>query len=124
MKDPLHVSLEDLTVEHNGKKIVLNKGLLDRQNCWGKLDTIKALHKEKLKLYSVMENTNDVAYLKHADQLLTSIEFQLQDAWGFGRDQNFHRFWERPKCQCPRMDNMDNYPYQQIINQGCPLHGN
>lgn len=123
MKDPLHVSIEDLTVSHNGKKIVLNKRLLDRQNCWDKLDVIKTLHKEKLKLYSMMENTNDAAFLKSADQLLTGIEFELQDAWGFPRDQNFHRFWERPKCQCPSMDNSDMYPHQQYINQSCPLHG-
>lgn len=123
MKDPLHVSLEDLTITHNGKRVTLNKRLLDQQNCWNNLEKIKTLHKEKLVLYEVLEKNDDADTLKRTDKLLTDVEFQLQDAWGFARDQNFHRFWERPKCKCPSMDNRDSYPYQQYTSSDCPLHG-
>ena len=56
--------------------------------------------------------------------LYTEIEFELQDAWGFGRDIKFHKFWDRPHCACAKMDNEDNYPsgFYYFLS-GCTLHG-
>lgn len=122
-KDPLHFTREELTVRHGKRGIMLNKRLLDRQNAWEELDTLKALHKEKLEIYEKMDNTDCPAALVVFDKQLNEIEFKLQDAWGFERNANFFRIWERPKCTCPKMDNEDRYPYGHIISGGCVLHG-
>lgn len=159
--DPLHVSYVTLTIFHepSGKGLILNKGLLDRQNCWENLDLIKELHYERLELEAMMAKSisEKEAYLdlvegacdkmmshdlisacnkaiekelnQYNDFLMfcnayyTLIEFELQKAWGFSQDKNFHRFWNRPGCSCPTMDNDDRYPYgSYIITGGCSLH--
>lgn len=58
------------------------------------------------------------------DDICTDLEFRLQKAWGFSQDINFHKFWERPRCTCPKMDNDDTYPYGYYTTSlDCPLHG-
>lgn len=122
-RDPLHIPSARLVVWHKGKEtILINKRLLDMQNCWENLETIKELHSEKLHIYDEMNETDDPGLLLLFDALLTNIEFELQALWKFTQDINFHRFWERPKCTCPKLDNIDNYPYRQIISGDCPLH--
>lgn len=125
MNDPLHVPYQDLVVFHKGKEAVLiNKTLLDRQTCWTNLNKIKELHSERLHLEDMMNKTNDIDFLKLCNELYTLIEFELQDAWGFTRDKKFHRFWNRPKCACPIMDNEDGYLIGRYVISGiCPLHG-
>lgn len=55
--------------------------------------------------------------------LFDEIEFTLQDLWGFERDKKFHKFWELPGCECPKMDNDDAYPHgRYIYSLGCPIH--
>ena len=124
-KDPLHIPSAQLVVSHNGKEILLlNKALLDQQNCWKNLDKLKALHEERLELEDMMHASNDPGFLILCDTLYTQIEFELQDAWGFPRNANFHRFWMRPKCTCPHIDNEDSYPFGFYVTVGnCPLHG-
>lgn len=123
-KDPLHVSYEELTVYHNDKpQYMLNKQLLDQQNCWENLNKIKKYHGVKLTTYDAIEKEEDPVKLKQLAQELTITEFKLQSLWGFPEDANFHRFWETPKCSCPVLDNEDRYPHSHIINQSCLLHG-
>ena len=114
----------DLTVEHNGKGVVLNKDLLYSQNAWPNVYKIKATHTAKLKIFEKMEESNDPTVLKHYDKVLETLEFELQKLWGFELNVNYHRFWERPKCKCPEMDNEERYPTGYYIRSaGCPLHG-
>jgi hypothetical protein len=124
-KDPLHIPSSEYTVSHKGKEvIVLNKSLLDKQNCWANLEGIKKLHELKLEIYDLMETTNKTNELAAYDKVLTQLEFRLQDLWGFDRNANFHRFWERPKCECPQIDNSERYGTSySIVNMKCPLHG-
>lgn len=158
--DPLHVPYQDLCISHRGKTTMLNKRLLDRQNCWENLDKIKALHAERLNLEDMMRETisekgayllsvedapdkmssmelrlacqnailkecyqyND--FLMLCNEYYTLIELELQEAWGFTQDKNFHKFWNRPGCICPSMDNDDRYPYGPYIHTtDCSLHG-
>jgi len=62
--------------------------------------------------------------LRFYDSILEEIEFNLQELWGFEKNKNYHRFWERPYCTCPKMDNDDAYPYGlYVISSSCILHG-
>ena len=123
--DPLHVSYEELVVYFEGKAMfMLNKVLLDKQVCWENLNKIKEKHVERLYLEKEMENTDDRDLLKLFDALYDLIECELQELWKFDLDRNFHVFWKRPKCSCPKLDNNDRYPTGFYIKSVlCPLHG-
>ncbi len=123
--DPLHISYEQLTVTFNNAPVLmLNKALLDQQNCWENLEAIKEVHWLKLVLHSIIMETQDSSLLQDLARDITECEFELQRLWKFTRDSKFHRFWDTPKCQCPKIDNNDWYPTgHYIINQSCPLHG-
>lgn len=125
MKDSLHFGHEELTVYYDGEtRVLLNKSLLDRQNCWENLDEIKETHWLKLLMYSMLRETSfDVKLMKSLAKDLVEIEYHLQSLWKFPLDSKFHRFWEYPKCACPKLDNYDAYPYMQYTNLSCMLHG-
>lgn len=107
-----------------GSYIVVNERLLTKQNAWHNLEKIKNVHKTKFNIFSAIRETTDPAHLRSYAQDLTLCEFELQRLWGFPEDANWHRFWETPKCMCPKMDNRMNYPEGPYIrNMGCPLHG-
>jgi len=88
------------------------------------IEKLKEIHIERMKLEEQMENTNDPILLHKFAQKREQIEYRLQKVWGFPEDSNYHRWWEVPKCTCPRLDNLDNYPtkYRNIDLQ-CPVHG-
>ena len=88
------------------------------------LNNLKKIHRKKYKLFDQIREEEDPKILHELAKQLESIEFELQDAWGFERDANYHTWWYRtPKCTCGRMDNMDalGTPYKNI-DSGCPLH--
>lgn len=115
---------DKLIVTYKKQSLTLNKRIIDQQNCWKNLERIKALYLEKMKLYEKLQRSRKKETLKDLDVQVTQLEFNLQDLWGFERDARYHRFWERPKCKCSKLDNSDSYPYIQYINGNCPLHGN
>lgn len=101
----------------------LNQRLAIRQGCEDNIPLINQLHVNKLDLYEQIKSSTNVN-LHHFAESLTEIEFQLQDAWNFPRDINFHRFWMTPRCKCPELDNEDSYPTGYYYrNANCPLHG-
>jgi len=120
------MNYENLIVYHNNEPtVMLNPSLITKQKCEHNIDKIKALHEERLELRDMMAQTDscdDILMIYNA--LYTEIEFELQDAWGFGRDIKFHKFWDRPHCACAKMDNEDNYPsgFYYFLS-GCTLHG-
>ena len=112
------------------KVIVGNRGirirgrLLNTQDAWDNLDGIKDLHRTKLIIYQSIDNTDDKDELRSFSKQLTAIEFKLQELWGFPQDIKFHKFWDTPKCRCPRIDNEDSYPFGYYgVSGDCPLHG-
>lgn len=116
--------MKDLTVIHRDNGIIVSKMLLDRQNCWDNLPTIKELHVERMELEFMMDSTIDPNELKFLFEFWQDNQFRLQDAWGFERDATKHRFWYVPRCTCPKMDNDDRYFVgMYYISVSCPVHG-
>lgn len=114
----------EFTISHNGKPVSqINERLMNAKNVRHNLEEIIELHEDKLNVYEKIKNTDDPEILKVYVNYLTATEFQLQRLWGFSEDKNYHRFWQTPKCTCPKLDNEDSYPYHQYINGDCPLHG-
>lgn len=123
--DPLHVPTGNLIVFYEGlPKVMLNKFLLDQQNCWTNLDAICEVHWLKLMFNDLIAHTNDPVELKELAKDITECEFELQRLWGFPEDIKFHKFWETNCCICPKLDNQDAYPFgYYVINHECQLHG-
>ena len=115
----------NIRIEYKGKQIVLNAALIRKQNLSvDDVEKIKQLHLERMKIEYRIEKSSDKLILKELSKKWTENQFLLQDAWGFKRDQNYHKFWEVPKCSCPKLDNLDLYPsayYWRDVN--CVLHG-
>ena len=103
---------------------VLNPFLLNQHNAWHNLEAIKDMHTLKHIIFlDVQQETNSIKLMELAMDL-QEVEFHLQELWGFPRDARFHKFWDYPKCTCPKVDNEDNYPTGfYIIDKECPLHG-
>lgn len=58
-------------------------------------------------------------------ETIESLEFELQELWGFDKSRERHSYWYRVKgCKCPKMDNSDPlYGGRRIINSECFWHG-
>lgn len=120
--------MQDLTVYYNDKPIFkLNSSLIARQNLTQQdVEIIKRLHLERIiNIESAKQLVGvDNLTLRMKAKLDTKLEFLLQDAWGFPKDINYHRFWRFPGCTCPKMDNADAYPTgYYIYDEECPIHG-
>lgn len=86
------------------------------------LDKLKNCLIEKLKIYDIIQNSNDD--LKQYYKKLTDIEYNMQLLYGEKEDISFHRFWETPKCTCPKIDNLEIHPSNEpIFDKNCPIHG-
>jgi hypothetical protein len=100
------------------KELAMKRGLSPDE-----ISQIDTLHEQRESLHLLMQDAS-LELLPLMDDVCRSIEFELQDAWHFPRDMNYHRFWDRPRCTCPKIDNEDNWPhgYYTIVTS-CPLHG-
>jgi hypothetical protein len=105
--------------------IMLNKHLIREKNISDEtLNNIKRVHHEKLFLFTEMDKTDNVETLRSYAKMITKLEFELQELWCFPKDIKFHKFWELPKCKCPKMDNDDAWGSGYYIVSGqCPIHG-
>jgi len=101
------------------ESLVRNKNLTQER-----VDVLKALHIEKLTLFDEMEATDDVETLRELAHSVKSVEFMIQEAWGFPKNSNFHQWFLVPKCICPQSDNYDKIGTKyRITNGNCPIHG-
>lgn len=108
----------------NGTAVVLNQDLLEKQgvDLEGAAE-ILGLHARKLALYAAMKEAEDFSLSAYGREL-RSVEYALQRAWGFPQSEKYHRFWEAPRCICPKMDNEDRYPSgSYVVMTTCPVHG-
>lgn len=104
--------------------LLLSERLLDQQRAWDNLEKIKTIHATKLDIFEAIKDETNPKILRSYALDLTECELELQKLWGFPQEIKFHRFWETPKCQCPKLDNEERYPVgYYIINQSCSLHG-
>jgi len=108
------------------KNIQLNTNLIRQKNLNNQdIERISKLHSVKECFKSLMEKESDVERLRYFSKLITQIDFQLQKLWKFEQDITHHRFWELPKCDCPKSDNNDVCGLgHRFINNNCVLHGN
>lgn len=87
------------------------------------IDKLKDCLKEKLIIYDLIINSNK--NLKKYYKKLTNIDFNMQTLYGEEEDISYHKFWETPKCTCPKINNIEIYPSKNyIFNDNCPIHGN
>lgn len=120
------------TIMMDGRKIkihnnivYLNPFLIRKQKLtWLKVAAILRVHKTKHDLLDWMSKTTKKKELRRCAKLVTQIEYELQALWGFKKDKKYHKFWNLPGCQCPKMDNDDIWPSGYYITSGsCPIHG-
>lgn len=108
----------------NGTTVTLSEDLLKKQaiDMEGAAE-ILGLHARKLALYAGMEVAEDFSLSAYGREL-RNVEYDLQRAWGFPQTAKYHRFWEAPRCTCPKMDNEEHYgTAYAIIDKACPVHG-
>lgn len=115
---------DDLVVESFERRMTLNPRFLTQQNAWGNLEKLKQCFSMKFHIMDMMEQLEDEADIRIMDRTLQDIEFRIQELFNFPPNKNFHRFWERPHCTCPRLDNQDSWGTNHIVvNMGCIVHG-
>lgn len=105
---------------------ILNVRLISNQNLnQEEVDKIYKLHRVRNCYITLMEISSSKEDLRYLSRIIEQIDFQLQRLWKFDEDSSYHRFWEIPKCDCPKMDNMDVYGTgHRCINPNCKIHGN
>ena len=106
-------------------KVLLNQRLIAQQNLSAEeVAKIEELHQVKYILLQRMKRSKKPDTLRKLAADVTAIEFELQDAWGFEMNANFHRFWELPHCRCAVLDNRERWGSGYAIHsQDCPIHG-
>jgi len=98
--------------------------LVKRQNVDEKtLGHIRETHKMRGALCKKMEQTDNVSELVELAKQITNLEYVQQQLWGFPEDCSYHRWFDVPKCTCPKSDNREAMGSpQQIISHFCPIH--
>ncbi len=119
--------LKELSVSYKGNISILNLFMLVQQGIAGdddKIDRLLCFHFERLVVIDLMGRceSNDYDSLDKLKEKIIEIDFKLQEIWGFGRDTNWHRFWELPHCTC-RDGECNLGTNMRLINVDCPLHG-
>ena len=116
---------KDLVVTYKDKAMMLNPRLLEQQGIedMESINKLKDTHVERFKIFEAMENTDDSKELQELAIQFEKLEFKQQKLWGFEPNSDFHRWWEVPKCTCPKSDNRDAYgtPYRYYVGK-CPVH--
>jgi hypothetical protein len=104
---------------------MINQNLVNRQKVSAD-DVKKIVRLQTIRkyFYDFIELSNDKEEIRRLDKIITQIEFQLQKLWGFPQDRNHHRWFDVPKCDCPKWDNADSLGSDfRMINPNCILHG-
>jgi len=109
----------------SSKLYMINQNLVNRQKVSpDDVKRIVELQTIRKYFYDFIELSDDKEEIRRLDKIITQIEFQLQKLWGFPQDRNHHRWFDVPKCSCPKWDNSDNIGSEyRIINPNCILHG-
>ena len=118
------LTVDELTVKFGKRKTVLNSNFLKANNAEENLELIKKLFMKKFKLFSRMDRSTKKETLMKLAEEVKQNEFEIQKAFNFEPNYDFHRWWELPKCKCPIMDNQDWWGTSRNIHTAdCPIHG-
>jgi hypothetical protein len=86
------------------------------------LISLKSCLKEKLKLYHEIEKSKEKDLTPYYKKL-TDNDYDMQILYGLDENIKEHKFWETPKCTCPKIDNVVNYPSGDYTkDEKCPIH--
>lgn len=122
-----YTNTENFLVSYPGREVVyLNPSLCKKQKLTQEaLNELKNLHYIVQEVLQAMENTDEPLLLKVLNTEWQSLQFQLQKAWGFELNANFHHWYTVPKCRCPKLDNAERWGTKYgIVSGNCPIHGN
>lgn len=73
--------------------------------------------------FNIIEISDDFSEIKRISNIVTQINFQLQKLWKFDQDENMHRWFDIPKCSCPKLDNEESLGTpSRIIDPNCIIH--
>ena len=109
----------------SAKMYMINQNLVNRQKVSPE-DVKRIVKLQTLRKYffDFMELSEDKEEVRRLDKIVTQIEFQLQRLWRFKQDETMHRWFERPKCSCPKMDNSEMLGTGvRYTNPKCIIHG-
>ncbi len=111
--------------DYNGHNLQLNTRLIIQKNMvQEQVDILLQLHKTRFDIIDEMNSCDDVGEMGILLEYWHINQEELQEAWGFPVDRNFHMFWELDKCTCPVIDNRERCGHGYFIhNQDCKLHG-
>ena len=104
----------------------ISGGLINRQKVSpDDVEKIKSLHCIRFYFYDLIELSTDKAEIRRFAKIITQVEFQLQKLWKFNQNEDYHRWFEIPKCSCPKIDNSDYLGSgYRVVNPDCIVHGN
>lgn len=109
------------------EKIVsrLNKRLAEKQGVSSEeLQALIQTHVVKHHLFNTARSTKNPDILKKLAEAFELLEFEQQKLWHFPQDYKFHRWFDFPGCECPKIDNQENIGFDRKIYVGsCPIHG-
>jgi len=112
-------SKDEYLVKYKKLKERIEPNLAHKKN----ITALKGCMIEKLKIYNDIINSNKKTDLTPFYKKLTHIEYSLQSLYGDAEDIKFHKFWQTPKCTCPKIDNIEIYPSKNpIFDKKCPIH--
>jgi len=120
-------SPENLEVKlSNGTYITsLNSMLVRKQKLIGlEIELLKISHITRYYLFGMMELTEDPELLRQYAAKFEELEYLQQTLWRFEPNKDYHRWYDVPKCTCPKQDNDDLFGCKQrIIDLKCIIHG-
>jgi len=110
---------------YNDRKMIINQELAEKRGISDEtIRQIQRLHLLREALKDIMATVENQELLPGLALTLQDLDFQLQDHWGFVRDPSFHRWFDVPRCTCPKLDNEENLGRSDmaIISSNCPVH--
>ena len=128
LQDSEKITFEDFVEQMDSKDLYLVKHKDLRERIDPKLTndenmlSLKKCMEKKLQIYQ------EIIDLKKGDfrpfyKKLTDIEFSMQTLYGEAEEKKYHKFWQTPKCTCPKIDNIEKYPSDKpIFDKKCPIH--
>lgn len=126
MNDDIY-SAENMAVYFNDGSYVtsLNGKLARKQKISAEdIEMLKDTHVIRALIFQAMYRTDNVDELKRLAWMFDELEFLQQELWKFGRNSKFHRWFDVPKCSCPKLDNSDYIGTDiNIYESTCVIHG-
>ena len=116
---------ENLLVGENTPHAMhISPTFLDNTNSWNNVEKLKECYNTKFKLYEQIASCDDSMSIKQIAIEIKDLKMNIQELFNLKRSSDHFRFWEMPKCSCPKMDNAEHWgTAYKIYTQNCIVHG-